>query len=492
MRHLRNTILFLALLFGSIALLERLFILGPFSIDERISGDNRASYMKLEDNTLDVVYVGASNVYAYWLSPLAWDKFGLASHTYTNSAMPPTALKYAIQECRKTQPNALYVVNINNFKTEGKETIHHSHWVADRLPLSPEKVSFVRELCEQNGFGFDEALELLFPIRRYHSTWNQLRSADFVAKHAEVGGAGTNKGLFLTNEVTNEFKRYAELKEKGPSDDVARGFVFRHDSLDDLIDYCKSERVSILFVNQPQAITSDADYLQITRSADRVRQAGMDYVDLSDPETIGLSTVVDFKDALHTNAHGAIKYTNYLSRYIIDHYDVKDRRGQKGYEQWDETAQLYKNFLLSRIVRDFEFTEPSYRLDWSVGNVTAKNLHFGVAVNWSENEDADEYYVYRQLDWPNEDLLPGIDDLTPYLWQRIATLPADQTSYVDAQVHDNVDLATQLGVKSTRKTEKRHYDYSVIPVIHGEDGDVYGSYYVTRAGVDLTTLVDEA
>ena len=73
MRQLRNTILFIALLVASILLLERLFILGPFSSEERISGDNRASFASIEPNTLDVVYVGASNVYAYWMAPLAWD-----------------------------------------------------------------------------------------------------------------------------------------------------------------------------------------------------------------------------------------------------------------------------------------------------------------------------------------------------------------------------------------------------------------------------------
>ena len=487
MRRLAKALFFVALLVLSLATIQQALLVGPFTNSERVGRDNHASFRYQEPNTLDVVYVGASNVYSFWQAPLAWDRYGLASHSYSNWSMPPAAIRYIIQECRKTQPNALYVVNINNFRDEGSSTLSQCHWTTDDMPLSVAKVQLVQALCEQNGYDFDDAIELLFPLVGFHSTWSDLKSEDFAPQYADVGGAATNTSHFNNHDETSSFKKYAEMKasleEYGPfeEDDI------RSASINDLITYCKEEDVSILFVKQPQAIINAMELHRMETICDILENKGMDIVDLSDPAIMNLDPKVDFWNARHTNAHGSIKYTDYLANYIMQHYTIVNRRGDDLYAGWDEISARYMNFLMAHTVFDFEFDLPEVRPDLRVDEINAANMHVCVSINWSAADGADEYIVYRQrvekISTPSD-----VDDLRDYVWKRVAVVDSDTTSYIDKGLAEHVPIISLCNSESSdeeSEVESVKYAYAVIPVIHGESVDTYGSYNAQSAAIDI-------
>ena len=487
MKRLAKALLFVALLVLSLATIQQALLVGPFSSDERVGRDNHASFRDQEPNTLDVVYVGASNVYSFWQAPLAWDRYGLASHSYSNWSMPPASIRYVIQECRKTQPNALYVVNINNFRDEDSSTLKHCHWTTDDMPLSMSKIELVQALCEQNGYDFDEAVELLFPLIGFHSTWSDLQSEDFAPQYADVGGAATNANHFVSRDATSNFSTYAQMKanldEYGPFDKDD----FKSASIIDLISYCKAEDVSILFVLQPQAITDAEELYHMELLCDIIEKEGMDMIDLSDPATMNLYPSADYWNPRHTNAHGSIKYTDYLANYIMQHYTIDDRRGDELYAGFDVVSERYKDFLMAHTIRDFEFDLPEVLPDWRVGDLKATNMHVCVSLTWTPLEGADEYIVYRQrvekIGTPSD-----VDDLKDYAWKRIAIVGGDSSSYIDNELVENVPIISLGNTQSTDTeddVESVEYDYTVIPVVHGESGDVYGAYYTQRAAIDM-------
>ena len=500
MKRLAKGLIFVALLVLSLATIQQALLVGPFSNDERVGRDNHASFRALDPNTLDVVYVGASNVYSFWQAPLAWDRYGLASHSYSNWSMPPASIRYIIQECRKTQPNALYVVNINNFRDEESTLLKHCHWTTDDMPLSWDKIKLVQALCDQNGYSFDEAVELLFPLIGFHSTWSDLQSEDFAPQYADVGGAATNPNHFVTRDSASTFSTYMEMKasldDYGPFDEK----TFSSNTIDDLIGYCKSEDVSILFVLQPQAITDPIELHHMQLLCDIVEKAGMDFIDLSDPATMNLNPNTDFWNPRHTNAHGSIKYTDYLANYIMQHYTIEDRRGDELYSEFDATSKRYKDFLVAHTVREFEFDLPEVRDDLRVGDLTATNMHLFVTLSWDHAEEADEYLIYRQK--VKKIVSPAdVEDLEEYAWKRIAVVSSDESSFIDRELVESVPiLSLQQGAdqqttgdagKNSIEVESVEYDYSVIPVIHGESGDIYGTYYAQRAPIEMLACKEE-
>ena len=76
---------------------------------------------------------------------------------------------------------------------------------------------------------------------------------------------------------------------------------------------------------------------------------GVNYVDF-----VCLDSVVDYAvdcyDAqTHLNASGARKVTDYLGRYICDHYDLPQRRGDARYARWAQEADAYAEEKLQLI-----------------------------------------------------------------------------------------------------------------------------------------------
>ena len=53
-------------------------------------------------------------------------------------------------------------------------------------------------------------------------------------------------------------------------------------------------------------------------------------------EMLGLYNECCYYNREHLNYYGAGKYTDYLAQYLIDNYDIPDRRGDDRYSSWED------------------------------------------------------------------------------------------------------------------------------------------------------------
>ena len=60
-------------------------------------------------------------------------------------------------------------------------------------------------------------------------------------------------------------------------------------------------------------------------------------------EELGIVFEEDFADyGSHTNVIGAEKCTEYLEKYLKEHYQFEDKRGTATYRSWDEAYELWQ------------------------------------------------------------------------------------------------------------------------------------------------------
>ena len=421
----------------------------PFRLDDsRIYPTVQGFYEEPEDS-LDAVYLGASNVYAYWQAPLAWKDFGYAVYSMSVPAMPVQAVKYMIKECRKTQPDALYIVNINQFRSV-ECSASEIHYLVDYLPFSKEKVDLINTLSDTAGISGLDRLEFYFPIIRYHSTWSELESDDFLYDLEGVKAA-SYFSTFLKKGVDVSAGYYTTEERTDPTD-------IQLEVLDELLDYCEQENVKILFVSVPQSIKNDTILTQRNALADIITERGFDYVDLHvKAEEMGLDLTQDFYNTLHTNIHGSAKYTYYLGQYLSEHYDFEDKRDAAGYESWNEAWEEYEA-IIAPFLMDFEQThEPrDYELSApELGKCVVDGQN--ITVSWGASEGAEGYLIYRR----QADLT--IQIISPL--ECIAEVDGDTLSYLDT------DLST-----NTR------YVYTVVPIRQEDGVTVYGNYDISYTG----------
>lgn len=353
---------------------------------DRMSYNSVQGFQEEPEDTLDAVYIGSSNVLAFWNPMMAWEEYGIAVSTLATNSQPLTSAEFMIEEARKTQPNAKYIININ---TLGEITsVPRMHKVFSYLPFSMNKYNNVNRISDLYGFTDEEKMEFYFPIIGFHSRWNELVPADFKGKSNGFNGA------------------IASPNYLGVSVDVSKGYTITENStpltetvetgLISLLDYCDKEKLEVLFITVPQSKDEENAGRYNTVNG-MIKDRGYTVLDLMDKtEELGIFTDKDYYNRDHTNIHGSLKYTYYLAEYLIENHGFEDKRGNEAYSSWDEGLADYLKVIDSAVL-DFQ-TNADYdptSLDEPQA-LTADADKEQITVSWQAVEGADGYEIYEK------------------------------------------------------------------------------------------------
>ncbi len=339
------------------------------------------------ERSLDAVYIGSSTCFAYWNPLYAWENYGIAVYPYTCNSQHFITTEYLIREVRKTQPDALIIVNTNTID-ENKLAVEKYHELLDNMPPSLNKLRLTRRLCRVSGFTAKESLELYVPLYRFHARWNELHANDFYFPLNGLKGASDY--LTYKDKRTDISALYASSSHTAPLAD------FITDSAESLMDYCETEGVRILFVTVPR-VESEQRRQKINTLNDMLRARGFDTLDLTEqtgPLKLDLSQ--DFYNKGHTYIHGSIKYTAFLSEYLIERYGLADKRGEARYASWDEGVKKYSGTMRTYTL---DIERDVHRRTLSLErpkDLEIKAAPSGVDLSWSPVAGADGYLVYHR------------------------------------------------------------------------------------------------
>ena len=115
---------------------------------ERIKG-----YELEQKDSLDVVYMGASEVYSDLAPGYAYQKYGYTSYLYASQASSIMSCKYQLKELLKKQNPKLIVIELNSAVYASDENVTKEENVrnyVDNTSLSLDKVDFVNSYTDKN------------------------------------------------------------------------------------------------------------------------------------------------------------------------------------------------------------------------------------------------------------------------------------------------------------------------------------------------------
>ena len=113
-------------------------------------------------------------------------------------------------------------------------------------------------------------------------------------------------------------------------------------AVDDLLDYVENNKVKVLFVVTPQSVTDVEKAGTLRAVVDKVEKRGHKVLDMRrDYDKVGIDCATDFYNTGHTNMHGAIKSSAYVTKHLMDEFSLEDKRGDIRYKIWDEAADKY-------------------------------------------------------------------------------------------------------------------------------------------------------
>ena len=285
-----------------------------------------AGFYNCEEGSLDVVYIGASPVHPYWAAPLAWNEYGFTSWPLATNVQQPKVIKVLLDEVLKTQVPKVVVIELRMFsrhQSEFDEFIEKegaTRNVTDNVKYSFNKIRIVNLLIDN----IEERHLYLFDIIKYHSLWKHLEEKDW--QYWDFEKEDINGGHLVSGDVVNlsgqdqDFSSVIESRKMPAEQEII---------LRDLLDYCKKHDIVLLCtVNPYTAINAEVQEMFNYMKEIIVDEYGYDYINFNNLyDELNVNFASDFYNASHMNACGAVKFTRYLANYLVENYDLKDKRG---------------------------------------------------------------------------------------------------------------------------------------------------------------------
>lgn len=285
------------------------------------------------EDSLDAVFIGSSAVYGYWLSPVAYEKYGITVWPYSSGGQSLSHAKSIIQNTKRNQKNVLFIISTNGVWEKMSNEAMHS--MLDYLPRTMENLLLISDACQIESRSFTESLVFFFPFAQFHNRWSMIQSEDFYYENDGLKGGSRYKDLLSgIDDVSVIFGNTEKRAEINPE---------MISAVNSLLDYCSQEPEKYLFVTSPWC-ASEEMRAKVNTVNDMIRARGFPVLNLLEClEETGLAPQTDYYDSAHTNIHGALKITDYLAQYLLSHYDFPEKSGR--YESWDKAYDRYKEFI---------------------------------------------------------------------------------------------------------------------------------------------------
>ena len=290
-----------------------------------------------EKDSLDVVFIGASEVHAGYSPGYAYDKYGYTSYMYTMDGNIGSLYKAQLNEILSQQSPEVIFVEAYGFivPEEALDDEDQLRIFVESIPGSENKWNTIME------FHYDNKLSCLFPFIKYHGDV-------YVAKN-RVSYLYDNRKNMASPLLLKGKMTQTEIFD-GPGDLAVANENNSHINagceayLRELLQYCREKNLkNVVFLNFPRYFQNENNNDLLSR-VENVRQIvesyGFDFIDLhQEKEQIGLDHGTDFYNSHHLNVYGQQKVTDYLGSIVMDRYGLVPReQTAENKARWQDSA----------------------------------------------------------------------------------------------------------------------------------------------------------
>lgn len=291
-----------------------------------------------EKNSLDVMFMGNSDVYR-GIAPIElWDEYGITSYSYTSPGQRMWTGYYILKDALKYQHPKVIFFNVDSLFNETSSSDNNYRKVFDGMPNDEVKFEAINDPIY--NFSLKTKISFYFPIFRFHSRYNELTEDDF--KYAFYNGKFDYKGMdLITTKVPYEREfRYLNNDYDASIPTKCKKY------LDLIIELCKKENINIVLFELPSADSWTNKRHETT--ALYAKEHNVPFLDFNyNTEEFDFNWLEDTSDGGdHLNVYGATKITRQIGKYIDENYDLKDHRSDKNYSDWNESSKKYHEDII--------------------------------------------------------------------------------------------------------------------------------------------------
>lgn len=285
-----------------------------------------------EENSIDVLILGSSHAYESFNTGVLWEEYGMASYVLAGPHQPMWNTYYYLKEALKTQKPELIVLEAYMTRSwEEYETIgliqntYGLKWSADRV--AAVKVSAPQERWK----------EFLPEYVQYHSRYKELAAGDFLEYNGYPPNKhwkGFNDNMLMAPQENPDVSRVSEREELFDKTEKYYRMI---------IELAQENNIPIVVVMSPFANVSEKLQKRFNRAQDVAEEYGVEFINYNlCYKDIGIDFATDAADVEHLNFSGNRKFSTAVGRYLTEHYEISDRRGDSRYQSWQDEADFIR------------------------------------------------------------------------------------------------------------------------------------------------------
>lgn len=307
-----------------------------FNLNNLISryplADRQDGFYSLKKNSVDVVFVGSSNVHCNINPNVIWDQFGITSYDFSSDLQDLGTSYYYLKQAFETQSPKVAVIDVfNNIEANEMEN-SQAHFAFDHMKNDLNRIRAIWDLKK------DDRLELYFPLITYHARWKELNQSDFAYRpnrHNVLSGSF----VYMARNEQSE----PECLDDLPEQQLSAETIYWIEAIRQL---CREHDCACLFIKTPLAIDESSWYAYFNAVESYCRDNNIPFLYFNKmTDEIVFDFANDFYDIVHLNWDGQQKLSAYLGDYLRSNYHIENKKGQEDFAQWDEDYALMLNYM---------------------------------------------------------------------------------------------------------------------------------------------------
>lgn len=312
-QHIIRAALFLLIFLCLISVLAIVFVPKNNSRADGMDFAEANGILGEPENTIDVLYIGDSEVYNA-ISPMEiWNDRGITGYDCATGAQQILTSWHFVEQAFEKQSLKVVMVETNIlFRRYGAEK-----W-------------------------FEEQLRYLVPLFRYHDRWKNLGRKDLSLK-TETTWTDPLKGFRLFKNV----KGFEPDKNyRKPTDETARMNRFSKLYLEKMQELCAAHGAQLVLFTVPT--TKNWNFKRHNSVQQYADANGLTYLDMNllPEEEFSIDWSTDTKDkGDHLNFDGAMKASAYIADFLADTYGIEDHRADPDYQHWFTYWDTYSTLV---------------------------------------------------------------------------------------------------------------------------------------------------
>lgn len=327
-------------------------------------------FYEMEENTVDVLFVGSSCMSTAGIPQYLYDKNGIVSYNLASPEQTLITSYYWLEEALRFQsPSVVFLDNQMlftfyeneplNFKEPGQRKDF------DYMKWSKVKMTAVHDICSLDSS--QSELSYYLPIVRYHDRWKELGKPDFTYTPSKLYGFAPLYGslheegepdfvpLENTNVAAIDFSNSTNITNVSISttDETASKTVvatatsdetilpLMQEYMDKIVALCKEKNIRLVLVTTVAPIQTQARHDLTAQYAAANNLTYLDFNTKELYEATQMDYFTDCYDTHHMTISGGEKISDYLANFVLS----EGLATPKTSSDFESTKQYYQDFL---------------------------------------------------------------------------------------------------------------------------------------------------